>query len=435
MRIGMILGDKLYPPDIRVDKEAEALIKKGFEVGLLTPVNSSAPKKKSPVEGVQLYRAQIPVFVLTSFCKRPPRFTPWPRAIVHHILRWHGYRIKSWSSVLGIDGWKFWRDGILPGWYSVIEKFILEFKPDVLHVHDFILVPSTLEVAEKYSIPVVADLHENWPAQLDIDRQQPIPPDHIHGLNKYWSRKRCERLEKRNLVRCAKNIVVVPEAAERLLKYGIPQEKIHVVSNTEDESFDTGNIDSMIVDQYKDYWVASYIGGIGYHRGLETILEAIPKFIKDAPNFLLLVVGASQQAQSFLLGEAEKLGITKHIEIIGWKPSKLVKSYISASEICLVPHRNMEHTNTTVPHKLFQYMLMSKPVLVSSCPPLKRIVEETKSGCVFTADDSDDAAKVLLKMYQSNQLAEWGRNGEKNAKGKYSWKNDAQTLADLYKTF
>ena len=52
------------------------------------------------------------------------------------------------------------------------------------------------------------------------------------------------------------------------------------------------------------------------------------------------------------------------------------------------PHEDFEHTQTTVPHKLFQYMMGRKTVLVSDCAPLKRIIGDNEAGYVFKAGGS-----------------------------------------------
>lgn len=396
MRIGMIL-DKAYPPDIRVEKEARALLGAGFAVGLLAMLVGDRPPQEITGDGLHLFRAAV------------PPDSRWAR------------RLKVVSL-------------LEKGWLEPLDRFITEFRPDVLHVHDFPMVKTVLRVAEPRGLPVVADLHENMPAALRAWRAGLPPARRAKAalLHNYYLWRFFER---QLLARCARVIVVVPEAAERLLRYGLDSARLAVVSNTEDETtFDIGSIAADVITRYKPFWVACYVGGVGPHRGLDTAIRAAPLVAAHIPAFKLVIVGVKDDRQAAplrrLIGD---LGADDQVEIVGWQPSDRVNSYIAASAACLVPHNDSEHTQTTIPHKLFQYMLAGKPVVVSSVRPLQRVVQQTGAGLVFDAGDPSSLAKALVRLYQEPRLQqELGRNGQKAARTSFSWRHDAGRLVGLY---
>ncbi len=120
---------------------------------------------------------------------------------------------------------------------------------------------------------------------------------------------------------------------------------------------------------------------------------------------------------------------------MSWQPSGRARSYIAASSACLVPYSASEHTHTTVPHKLFQYMLAGKPVVVSDVRPLKRIIEETQAGLVFKADDPTSLAEALIALHKTPGLTErLGANGHRAAVGPYAWRHDARRLVEVYRS-
>lgn len=403
MHIGMILnvGDLAFPPDIRVQKEARALTQAGYRVSIFTRriPDNAAEREYSEEMGANIIRARV-------------------RQRTNPILK-------------VIDAINLY----FPLWIPALEQFIEVETPDILHVHDLPMVPTVIRVAKKYRLPVVADLHENMPAACRALRSNfQFPMRLINAC--MWNYTRMRMQEAAALRQCSRVVIVVPEAAERLHKYGIPPEKIFVVSNTEDDttfSSCLSNADTDIVNGYKDFWIASYIGGINPHRGLDTTLEAVPHVFTKIPNFKLLIVGANEKQHFQIERESIRLGINQVVEIVGWQPSSKVNSFVMASKVGLVPHRNFEHTQTTVPHKLFQYMLCSKPVLVSDCRPLARIVNDTGAGRVFVADNPLSLAHELVWMYQHpKRCLEYGRNGQEAALGNYAWRNDAKTLIDMY---
>ncbi|MBO1111431.1 glycosyltransferase family 4 protein [Bordetella petrii] len=407
LRIGMILdtAGRKFPPDIRVEKEAKALDQAGHQVSILTSCGDAGAPERSVLEGtrsVTVLRKRVKAKrgrLAQLFCAMAMRF-PW--------------------------------------WDSVLRDFIRSEKPQVLHVHDLLMVPTVLAVAKEFGLPVVADLHENLPAAHQAYRRQYSTLLRWYQSLK-WNYALMKFHEARALRQCARILIVVPEARERLVQYGIAEERIEVVSNTEDRTtftFDPASADVAITDQYRDYWVASYIGGIGPHRGLDTVLDALPEILGKIANFRLLIVGASDRVRQAIEAHARRLQVSGAVEIIGWQPFSVVNSYVMASNVCLVPHRNFEHTQTTVPHKLFQYMICAKPVLVSNCRPLARIVEGSGAGRIFEADNAHSLAQEMIWMHENPAACEsMGRSGQEAALGTFSWHHDAHRLRAMYASF
>ena len=105
------------------------------------------------------------------------------------------------------------------------------------------------------------------------------------------------------------------------------------------------------------------------------------------------------------------------------------------ADINIIPHKKNEHTNNTVPHKLYQSLMVGKPVLVSDCSPLKRIIEETQGGFIFKAEDSNSFAEMIIHIKNNPQEAEIrSKNGiEKTINGIYNWETDSRKLVSFYK--
>lgn len=393
-----------FPPDIRVEKEIKALVEAGHDVFVLSPKykSDSAASEYMPKLGATVDRV-----ILGAVAGR--------------------YLANAWRAITMFD----------TRWLEVTRNFVDRHRLEVLHVHDLFTVPAIVHVGKEKGIPVIADLHENMPAAMRAERSTyPLWKRLLMGTlyNYHWMQWN----EARALKKCVAVIIVVPEAADRLLSYGIPPSRIHVISNTEDETtfqFQPEQADFSIRDQYKDKFVISYIGGIGIHRGLDTTLKAIPQIIKELPNIHFLIVGADPKSKAVIEKMVAELNIGAYIEVLSWQPFHKVNSYVMASDVCLVPHNDFEHTQTTIPHKLFQYMICGKPVLVSDCKPLKRIMEQANAGAIFRANDEKHLAKTLIQMAAFPELLiEMGKNGQKAALGTLSWKIDAKKLVALYST-
>ena len=403
MNIGMVLHTR-FPPDIRVEKEARSLIAAGHGVYLLTPPLSGRPEREE-IDGITVQRTTAMMSTI-----------PVAREL---------------------NSLKFYLSFRNDVWRKEIAKFVDDSKIDVLHIHDLPLVGTGITVARAKGIPIVADLHENYPAALQVWRglnrglKQKIVDDLFNGLDRWVA------YEKRCVQEADRVIVVVDEAKERLLRYGVPDEKVTVLMNVEDvDSFSNIELDPGILAQYKEQkrFIVSYVGGFGPHRGLDTAIKAISLARERVPSIKLLLIGAQKGDYSVVLQKIiKKFQVEDLVEITGWQPFEKVPSYIQASDVCLVPHHRSPHTDNTIPHKLFQYMLMGKPVIVSDCRPLKRIVEETQGGLVFQAGNAKDLANKIIALYDSRELRErCGKQGRRYVFERYNWKQESRKLIALY---
>jgi glycosyltransferase involved in cell wall biosynthesis len=302
-----------------------------------------------------------------------------------------------------------------------VRRMTNELELDVLHVHDLPVLGSALEGAR---IPVVADLHENFPAAIGQLRQhQPFPQNMLRFVD---SPARWERHERTGVGRADATVVVVEEAAERLIARGVARERITVVGNEEDIAAFEGLTGEPV--ERPGSFVVLYAGAFGgRHRGLDTLVDAMPDVIADEPGAVLSLVGDGAE-RAYLESRA-----TAGVRFEGWQPFERIPAYISASDVCVVPHRSTPHTETTIPHKLFQYMLMGKPVVVSDCAPLRRVVEAAGAGEVFVAGDARDLARAILRLRDPEVAARAGAAGRRAVlEGGLNWDRSARALVELY---
>jgi glycosyltransferase involved in cell wall biosynthesis len=392
MRIGMVLKHKIPPPDIRVEKEAGTLTGRGHEVHLLLEARPGQPAEEE-YKGMYLYR---------------------------------GVRMGRLREIYHRYTFNFTFEDLM--WRGAIRDFCRSRRVEVLHVHDLPLVGEAAGVAAELGIPVVADLHENYPAGLQVWYENRLKKNTIYQLGR-WSRYEREVLGRVDAV-----IAVVEESRQRLVDLGVPREKVYVVPNTASRDREKIPIDPIIVERYRERFVLSYIGGFAPHRGLDTVIRGMPTVRKSIPGALLLLVGDRNDSyRRYLLRLASGLGCEEAVEMTGWQPFEKIWSYIDASDICLVPHARNPHTDTTIPHKIFQYMSLKKPVVVSDCPPLKRVVEDSGGGRSFVHNDPQDFARQVIALYRDGDSRRtMGEAGREAFLDRYNWDSTSGELVALY---
>jgi glycosyltransferase involved in cell wall biosynthesis len=226
-----------------------------------------------------------------------------------------------------------------------------------------------------------------------------------------------------------KIIVVVEEAAHRLGKIGIDKRKILVVSNT--LNTDSFKMPSATPDE--NYFTLFYAGGINRHRGLQYIIRGL-KFVKTNRKIRVWLLGSGSYVEE-LKRIAIDENVSEKVEFFGWKNFEEMNEMMGKADVCLIPHQKSDHTDTTIPHKLFQYMFAGKVIVTSNCLPLARIVNETKSGLVYQWDDSKDFADKLTNLInRPEELQQMTENGRKRVAEKYLWNFDSDRLIEMYKS-
>ena len=391
MKIGMIL-DAEFPPDPRVENEAISLIKAGHEVFLFC-LKYATEKASEKINGIQVKR--------------------YTSNKLEYKLSALAYTIPLYSFLMK----------------KKIHQFIKEAKIEALHIHDIRIADSVFKANAKYNLPVVLDLHENRPEIMKFYPHLLKLPGKYLISPKKWKNK-----EEQFIVKASKVIVVTIESKEEILKrVSISADKIIEVPNTVRESFyKKTKIISEIVDQYSNSFVLLYIGDTGLRRGLETAIKSIPLLKTKIENIKLVIVGKNS-TDIILKKLVKELNVEPYVDFLGWKDQSLFQSYIFSSDICISPlHRNIHH-DTTYANKIFQYMSLAKPLLVSNAIAQKKLVEKNNTGLIHKDRDVEDFSDKILTLYNDEGLRnKLGKNGKEFIENEFSWEQTSKKLIHLY---
>ena len=391
MKIGMIL-DAEFPPDPRVENEALSLIKDGHEVFLFC-LKYADEKTSETINGIQVKR--------------------YVSNVLEYKLSALAYTIPLYNFLMK----------------QKIHRFIKETNIEAMHVHDIRIADAAFKVNKKYNLPVVLDLHDNMPEVMKLyPHLQKFPGKYIISPKK-WKKK-----EREFIVRANKVIAVSPEFLENI-EERIPssKEKLVLVPNTIRESFYKDyNIDQSIIRRYKDKFVVLYLGDTHLRRGLQTAIEAITSLKEKIPNIKLVIVGKNT-TDVVLKQQVVDLKLESFVDFEGWKNVSLFQSYIISSTICISPlHRNLQH-DVAYANKIFQYMSLARPLLVSDAIAQRKLVEKNNTGLVHKDRDVDDFSEKILSLYKSEALRnELGQNGKLFIQKKFSWEQTSKELLHLY---
>jgi glycosyltransferase involved in cell wall biosynthesis len=384
MKILMLLENE-YRKDGRVEKEVRTLFKAGHEV-IVAAINiSDLPCLEKRDDCIVLRRDISKIIIKSSVAalKLPLYFSFW-RRYLKSILKHH--------------------------------------RIDAIHIHDLPLCKIGIEAQRDNEMKLVLDLHENWPALLNISKHTNTFLGKILSSEKQW-----RRYEKMCVSNADAVITVVAEMKERILRYKIPSEKISVLENTpEKQSHD-------IIEYERDerYYTLIYIGSISFHRGLQYIIDGIKLLIPKLP-VRLWIVGDGKYS-STLKNQVMNLQLQDHVIFYGAVTKQETEDLMKKADLGLIPHIRSEQSDNSSPNKLFEYMAAGLPVIASDCVSVKRVLDETICGVTYIFDSPADFATVVSRLYYNPEKSDiFAINGRKAIKEKYNWEQSSVSLQSIY---
>ena len=179
-----------------------------------------------------------------------------------------------------------------------------------------------------------------------------------------------------------------------------------------------------------------YVGSIRPLRGLYEMLELVRRLKPSCPDLLLRLVGPlapaaeEDRARSLIAS----WGIGANVEWLGRVSHPEVHHQIARSDIGLVllhPHPNYLDS---LPTKMFEYMVMGKPVVVSNFPLWSQIVQEAQCGLAVDPLDPEAVENAVVQLLEDEpRRREMGARGRQAVMTRYNWEVEGEKLVRFYR--
>lgn len=176
-----------------------------------------------------------------------------------------------------------------------------------------------------------------------------------------------------------------------------------------------------------------YTGSITKTRGLIEILRAL-EAVNKKHRVELVVTGIYQDAEFKRQVEAEP-GY-RWMRFLGYLPNyeDVVSVAIEAdmAAICFQPDPNLDKA-VERSNKLFEYMAMGLPLVVSSLPAWAELVKKYRCGVVVDPMDPSDIARGITYLVEHpKERAAMGARGRNAVNYHYSWEVEGRRLIAAY---
>jgi glycosyltransferase involved in cell wall biosynthesis len=175
-----------------------------------------------------------------------------------------------------------------------------------------------------------------------------------------------------------------------------------------------------------------YIGRVGEVRGSVLTIKAL-NFLSKNMKITWDCVGAiSRLHQKELLSIATP-ELLLNINFYGRMNVREGLKIISSCNIGLALLHPIPNYIESYPTKMFEYMMLGLPVVVSAFPLYQKIVEGSRCGiCVDPLNPEEVAEAIQFIIDHPSEAEQMGKNGRKAVEGKYNWGMEEKKLLYLY---
>ncbi len=145
---------------------------------------------------------------------------------------------------------------------------------------------------------------------------------------------------------------------------------------------------------YPNKKIILYQGALNVGRGLEWVIEAMPK----VENAMLVIIG-NGDIRSKLEKQVKRLGIENQVVFMGAIRAELLHEYTSSADLglCLLEEKGLNYYYA-LPNRIFDYLQAGTPVLATLFPEIAKIVETYKTGILVDHYEPEFLAKTINKM-------------------------------------
>ena len=307
------------------------------------------------------------------------------------------------------------------------------YKPDVVHINAKYLLLPTIVACSKLKIPTVFTVPDYFmfcPTTF-IRKPDGSACTHYHGarccgclplLENDFARRILTRMPKcfsravlglrakqfdHFLKKVGAYIALTKVSKDRLVEYGIPEEKISIIYHYR-----------LAKPRKSDVSIsrpsAVFVGWLSEENGTDILVEAFARAVQGNNRARLYLVGTGED--SFVNKLKERIAdndITENVFFLGKRDNKEALDIISKCEVVVVPHQWPKEFGPVI---LLEAMALGKPVITSKIGATDEFVSDGENGFLVENYRSpwEFAEKMQLLLDSRDMARKMGRKAKKS---------------------
>lgn len=209
-------------------------------------------------------------------------------------------------------------------------------------------------------------------------------------------------------------------------------QKVEVIPNAVDETIFNPNVDgSRITERYGLQRTRNvlFVGRLVPYKGVEYLLSAIEILRHKFADIHLIIVGEGELKEK-LTRQADSLNIKENVTFVGHVPNSELPLFYVSSDLAVLPSVSRLEAFGIA---LLEAMACGKPVVASSIPGVREVVEQNVTGYLTPPRDPVALAEAISKIIQNKRLTErMGLEARRRVEENYTWKRVTHSYDQLY---
>lgn len=346
-----------YPlAETRVQREAETLVRAGFEVDVIC-LRDEGERPHDQWGGVEIHRLRARVD---------------KRGLATQLLSYLRFFVLATCRLTRLH---------LRRPYQTVQ---------VHNLPDFLVFCAL--VPKLQGVPVILDLHDLMPEFFAgrFGRHRPVVARVIG-----WQ----ERLS----CRFADRVITVSDHwRQALVDRGVPAARCSVVMNLADERIfhPAAPTAQPLGPAARGAFRLLYHGTVTHRYGLDLAVRAVARLRADIPDIRLTILGQGDQMPE-LVDLVRELHLETHVDLQDQLlPAEALPDVIAAADLGTVPYRDDVFTDGLVPTKLLEYAAMGLPAVAARTSAIEATFGDS-AVAYFTPGDVEDLARAIRDLWEN----------------------------------
>jgi glycosyltransferase involved in cell wall biosynthesis len=308
---------------------------------------------------------------------------------------------------------------------AVLFRLFVKHRYKVVHIHsipDYLVFCSV--IPKVLGAKIILDLRELMPEVFATKFDIPMGSKKLH----------LAKVPEKISVRYADLVISTSNERKEILIKRTQREDIKVFMNLpKKEIFKQRDMtDFLVENSLEGSFIVSFAGGLNPERELDVVIKAI-KYIKNKiPNIAFIFCGAGEKEYIASLEKLiEYLNLKKKVLFLGYVPQDDVMNYVAISNVTLSPyklHPNLDPVSST---KVFEYLMIPKPVIVADFPANRKELEDLV--LFYRSSDYENLGQKIMEVHENEvECNKMAQRAQEVLFKRYDLKRNEEILVEIY---
>jgi len=212
------------------------------------------------------------------------------------------------------------------------------------------------------------------------------------------------------------------------LEFGLQNVEMGVwMSGVDIELFDPDQFDAEHGESKNGRFRIMYHGAIADNRGVIETVKAMKIVNSLIPSVELFILGRGNGVNEIrsLIKELKISNVILHDPV----SHNRIPDFIAKADTGIVPLPNLWCWRVSSPLKLFEYLAMARPVIVSPIEAHTNVLRDNKACFYLNSTEPEDIAKAIMRVYESKaNIKNLGQIGRQFVTNNFTWDHQAHNL-------